>query len=152
MKRRHGPGSLRDPGLLFLELLLQELPSQEGGIDTLPGQKGRVSATLHDLPFVENQDLVRIHDGRHPVADDEGGAAGKDLPEVREDFRLRMSVHSAQGVVEDQDGRIPGQGPGQGSPLFLSSGKVDAPFSEKSGIPVGKARIAPWIWATSAAS
>ena len=75
---------------------------------------------------VQNDDLIRMHDGGDPLGDDDlraaGQAPGKPLP----DLRLCGRVHRAGGIVQDQHLRLLQNRPGDAEPLFLAAGHIHA--------------------------
>src|SRR4051812_2256750 len=87
-------------------------------------------AAFDNGAVVEYQDLVRIHDSADAMADNDGGPAAELGLEALEYFLLRMCVDGGEGVVEDEDAGIAGEGPGECGALALSSREVDAAFAE----------------------
>src|SRR4051794_31898741 len=58
-------------------LLAFELCSVELGVEAAGGKELIVGTPLQDSPVIDDQDLVRLTDGRQAVRDDQRGAAGQ---------------------------------------------------------------------------
>ena len=115
--------------MFFLQQLLGNLPVLvvEGlCVIAVLGQQLAVGAPFDDPSAVHDQYQVRILDGRDAVGDDEHGTALLDALELLLDIALRLHVHGRRGVVQDQDGRILQEGPGQGDALLLAAGEPHA--------------------------
>ena len=78
-----------------------------------------VGAALHDLAALHDDDLVGITDGAQAVRDDDARAAATAQAFI--DMLLGGRIQGAGGLVEDQDGRLPDQRPGDLETLALSS-------------------------------
>ena len=108
---------------LFLKLQIVKLL-----IQAFPLDQFKVLAFLHDAALVLDHDAVRTHGGK-AVGDDEGGAAGTKpcmAPWIRRSDSLsRAEVASSQ----DAQPRVGEDGPGDGDPLALAAGKLDAPLA-----------------------
>ena len=83
---------------------------------------------LHDPALFHAADAVGVLNGGQPVGDDENGPVFPQLVEGRLDLRLGFVVQRTGGFVEDQDGGIFQEDPGDGDPLALAAGKFDAVF------------------------
>ena len=82
------------------------VPVDEGGVVAAEGEQLLVGAALGDLPVVEDEDLVRVADGREPVRDRDRGAARADGVDGLLDGLLGLRVEGAGGLVEDEDRRV----------------------------------------------
>src|SRR5690606_40270202 len=75
-------------------------------------------------PLLEHEDPVGGADGAEPVRDDDGRASLEELLEGALEPRLRLAVDGSRGLVEDHDGGVPVQSPGEGDQLALPRGVV----------------------------
>jgi hypothetical protein len=107
----------------FLALLLAELKIVKTGVDPSVRQKLLMRSFLDKLPFVEHENPVDVSDRRQPVRDDEARSARSQGPERRADANLRLRVHARGGLVQNEDARIVGEGPGETQQLALPRGK-----------------------------
>ena len=108
--------SSRGFGLLDRGGLGQDLRVQRGG-----GQQLGMGAVGHDPPAVEKDDPIGQADGREAVRHNQGGPILHEHTQAGVDPLLHLDVDGARGVVEDQDGRVDQEGPGDGDALALSS-------------------------------
>lgn len=92
-------------------------------IHPLPVHQLPVAAAFHNPPLVEHQYPVRPYGGRQPVGHADDGLPSAQLIEPIHDFPFGDGVQRAGGLIEQQDLRIPGTGPGDGQPLVLSPEK-----------------------------
>ena len=95
-----------------------------------------VGADVGEFAVFEDEDLVRLHQRRNPVGDEDDGGAAHPLFEGRPDFRVGLGVDRREGVVEDHDGRLLHQHPGNRDPLFLAAREGDPPFADDGVIAV----------------
>mgnify|MGYP000687891786 CR=1 FL=1 len=83
-----------------------------------------MSTPLGDTAILHHQDLIRVLDGSQPVGDGEDrlplGQGGQGLL----DQVLVLRVHAGGGLVQDDDGRVLQNGPGDGDALTLSAGEL----------------------------
>ena len=91
----------------------------------------RVRAMLSDRAVFQHEDLIRRHQRGDAVADENDRGLAHVLLEVGADLRVGLRVHGGEGVVKDQNGRLLGQGAGNGCPLLLAAGQGNAPFADK---------------------
>ena len=82
-----------------------------------------------DLPFLQDQDLIRLFDGRDPVGNDHAGLFLEDQPESFEDLIFRLGIHAGETVIQDQDRAFQKQRTRQSRPLLLSPGQGNPPLS-----------------------
>ncbi len=58
---------------------------------------------LHDPPVVDNEDRIRVDDGREPVRDDKACPRAHELVHGLLNENLRAGVHIAGRFVENED-------------------------------------------------
>src|SRR5262245_3465940 len=97
-----------------------------------------MSAPLDDPSPVQDQNLVRLFYRRNPVRNDETGLLLENRPEPVQNFGFSLRVDTGKTIVEDENRWIHDQGTRQGGPLFLSTRKCYAPFTDDSLHPLGK--------------
>jgi hypothetical protein len=78
-----------------------------------------VAASLDRLTMVEDQDLVTVPDGGEPVRHDQ--AAASSGPEALVDLGFDERVKRRGRFIEDQHGRVGGEGPGDLEALALAA-------------------------------
>ena len=90
-------------------------------LDELPGR-----ALLHHHAAVHEQDAVGHVTGKvHLVGhDDHGGLAVGKVPQNAQHLAGQLRVQRAGRLVEAEDVRVQGQGPGNGHPLLLAAGQL----------------------------
>src|ERR1700761_5718813 len=109
------------------------------GVAALSGQQAGVGARFDDVTVVENDDLVRVADGGQPVRDgDRGPALGKGVERLLHG-PFGLGVEGAGRLVQDQDARVPEQGPGDRDPLLLAAGEPVPAGADHGVVPVGQA-------------
>ena len=79
-----------------------------------------------------------MKDGADPLGDDDGGDALIFFPEGFPQRRVCFVVQGGGGVVQNQDFRRAGQGPGHQHPLLLPAAQVGALGGEPVVQPVGQ--------------
>ena len=90
-------------------------------IKTAPLQKFGVRSTLNDAPFIHDEDLVGLEDGREAVRDHDGGAPAECNFERPLDGGLGFGIQMRGRLVENDDfGRFEKQA-GNGQTLLLAS-------------------------------
>src|SRR5579883_55782 len=118
-------------GALRPQLLGLVLDPVEGPVDPLPGQELVVGALLDEAALVEDEDSVGVLDGGQPVRDEDDGPPPEGRPQGAPDQRLRLAVHAARGLVEDdEDLWVEGEGARQREELLLSSGQRRPPLPQ----------------------
>jgi hypothetical protein len=65
-------------------------------------------------PLVEYQDAIHLADGGEPVSDDEAGAVRHQFLQGELNQALTFGVQGAGGLVQEEEGRIAQDGPGDG--------------------------------------
>ena len=91
---------------------------------------------LTDLSLLDHDNPVRIPHGREPVGYDECGAPVEQCLQRLLDEPLGFAVERGGGLVENQNGRVLEQRPGNGDPLPLAAGKSSAPFPDDGVIAI----------------
>ena len=97
-------------------------------------------AAFSDPALVHDQDLIRVHDRRDAVCDQDHGRVPGVLSEGSPDPGIRLRVHGGKRIVEDHDGTLPDQHLCDRCPLFLSAGQGHAALSDK-GLKTGREMI-----------
>ena len=92
------------------------------------------STFADDAALVEDIDIVESGEEVEAVYGCDDGLIGKGPEKTVEDQRFGARVHAAGGLIEQDDGAVAGgeDTPGQGQPLFLTAGEVDALFADVS--------------------
>src|SRR5918995_1153056 len=94
-------------------------------------------ASVFDYPAVlQNQDEVRPSHGVEIVGNDQGRLPGHEATRGFLDLRLALDVETSHRLVQDQDGGVPDDGPGDGYPLALPSGECVAPLADDGLVPI----------------
>ena len=97
-----------------------------------------MGAQLGHPAVVQHQNLVGVHQGGDPVGDEDGGAPDIFL-DGPADLLVGLHVHGGEGVVENLDGGVLHEHPGDGHPLLLSPGDGDPPLPDGGLVPLGEA-------------
>ena len=77
--------------------------------------------------LLQHTDLVCIHNGVEPVGDDEDRLAPDHFSDGLIHLLLVLRVHESGGLVQDHDGGVFQDCPGQGNALPLPAGEHLAP-------------------------
>ena len=140
-RRRHAPRRPGRPSLLA------------GGVEAAPfalgvaehvrvqatgGHQLLVGAALLDLAVVEHDDLLGQRDRARAVGDDEGGAAAHHFLQRGPDAELRLHVHAAGGVVEDEDARVHDERPRDRDTLALAAAEREAALADDRLVALGE--------------
>ena len=72
--------------------LVAELPGIQVGVHTLGLEQLFVRALLDDLPVLDHQDLIGMHDSGQPVRDHERGAAFRNAFKLVLDYALGARI------------------------------------------------------------
>src|SRR5215217_2214831 len=100
-----------------------ELGPVQVGVQAAGPQQLGVGALLDDAAALDDQDPVGVDDGRQPVGDDQAGPALQGGGQRLLDVDLGLGVEVGGGLVEDDDGRVGQQQPGDGQALLLAAGQ-----------------------------
>lgn len=79
---------------------------------------------------VQNDDLIRMHDGGNPLRDDDLRASGEASGKPLSYLRLRGRIHRAGGIIQDQHLRLFQNRPGDAEPLLLAAGHIHATLAQ----------------------
>ena len=93
-----------------------------------PGHQVIVFPLLDYLPVFEHQDQVRISDYRQTVGDNEGGASFDEMVQSQADKALGFRIHAGHRIIQDQDGGIHEQRPGNHYSLLFTAGERQSSF------------------------
>ncbi len=91
-----------------------------------------------DPALPEHDDPVGEGERRQSVGHNESGPVRGHFPDGANDGVAGLHVHLADGVVQQQDGRFPEEGPGQGDPLLLPAGQDHPPLPHDGVQPLGE--------------
>src|SRR4029079_18723174 len=89
-----------------------------------------VGALLDDRSVLEDDDEVRVADGRETVGDDERGAAVEQAAQRALDASLGADVDRARGLVEEEEARVGEQRPTERDELALAQREPEAALAE----------------------
>src|ERR1700743_2062592 len=73
------------------------------------------------------------------MRDDEGGAALHEVAEAMLNHRFTLGVEGARSFVEDEDARIGENRSGDGKPMTLTAGDLDAALADDGLVAFGEA-------------
>ena len=88
--------------------------------ETLRLQQLLMGTLLNDLAITNDDDPIRITDGRQAVGDDKTGTSLHQAQQGFLDPRLGARVHAGGGFIEDEDAWISKNSAGDGEQLALS--------------------------------
>src|SRR5918993_1511033 len=94
-------------------------------------------ASVFDYPAVlQNQDEVRASHGVEIVGNNQGRLSGHEAIQGFLDLCLALDVEAGHRLVQDQEGGVADDGPGDGYPLALPSGEGVAPLADDGLVPI----------------
>ena len=132
------------PGVFFMPRedrpalpYLLKLTVIQSGIGPPLGQQGLVVPLLDDVALFHKQNGVRVPDGGQAVGNDEAGAPPHEPLHGLADLHLGAGVYAGGGLVQDQDGRVAQEHPGDGEQLPLAGGQVAGLVVQHRVIAVG---------------
>src|SRR5690625_2090190 len=99
-----------------------------------------MGSAFDDFSLIEYIDFIHIPYRGQPVSDDDRGAAFHQRVKCALHERFRLGIEAGSGFVQDQNGRIPQQSPGDGQPLTLTARYPCAPFSHDGVEPFREGR------------
>ena len=79
-----------------------------------------------DAAVFDDADAVGFADGGEAVSDDDGGTALHEGIEGFLNLFFGLGIEAGGGLVEEEDGGVFQDGPGDGHALALSAGEFDA--------------------------
>src|SRR5262249_32836529 len=86
------------------------------------GQQLLVRADLNNAAMVKDKDRVGSCDGGQSVRDDQGSAAGRELPKRFHNAAFDKGIQTAGGFVKNDDGRVAQHCSRDGNALALPAG------------------------------
>src|SRR5690606_7258198 len=86
-------------------------------------QEGFVRSHVDDTALAQHHDFVGVEHGGKAVGDGDDGLAAGEFAEGVADRLLRLRVEGRGGFVEEEDGSVAEDGPGDGESLLLSAGQ-----------------------------
>lgn len=96
-------------------------------------------AALDNLSVAQNDNLIRLHQRRHAVRNQDERRAARRFAQTSADGFIRLGVHRGQRVVKDHDGGMFQQRSGDCRALLLSAGEGHAALANNRIIAVLKA-------------
>jgi hypothetical protein len=95
-----------------------------------------VPANLRHAAMFQGHDPVSICECGQAVRNKNGRSFSPTPLQGVNDGGFRFAINGAQGVIEDEDGRIPQYSPGDGNALTLSAGESDASLADEGIVTV----------------
>uniref|UniRef100_A0A0A8XUT2 Uncharacterized protein n=1 Tax=Arundo donax TaxID=35708 RepID=A0A0A8XUT2_ARUDO len=137
-----GPGAA-PPGVhqhgLLVRLLLHADQLGVGAATILAlGHELVVRADLGDGAALQDGDEVGLADGGEAVGDHQRGATDHEAVQRLLHQLLRLGVERAGGLVQQQDRRVLEHGAGDGDPLLLTAGQLQAAITHLGVVAVGQ--------------
>ena len=121
-----------------LDLRPQPLLSPGRRILSVEGHERIMAPLLDDFPPVQHHDQVAVAQCGETVGDDQDGPVAVVARQACQDCLFGPGIHGGEGVVEDENGRVLEECPGNGGPLLLPAGQGHAPFTHESHVAVGQ--------------
>ena len=118
--------------MVFVELLSDELSADETLVDTIKLEQVIVTATLHDLAMLHDDDLVGVTDGAQSVSDDDDRLLAT-LDEQVEGLLhlvLTLSVQSRGSLVQQKKLGLANQSTSDSNTLLLTTRELDATLTD----------------------
>ena len=100
-----------------------------------------VVARFHNLTFVQNEDSIGVENRGKAMGDGEGRAIGHQTVEGGLDFLLGGGVERGGRLIENQNRWVLENGPGNGKPLRLPSGKASSHLADDRIISIRQFRM-----------
>ena len=92
----------------------------------------------HHLAVVHKEDFIHLLNGGNPVGNQNGRLARTGLAEIVQNGPLGLGIHGGNAVVQNQNGCVPHQRPGNGNALLLAAGHGNAPLAQHRIIALSK--------------
>ena len=108
------------------------------GIEPVQLHQLAVRAVLDEAAVIQDDDAVRILDGRQAVGDDEGRTPDHEPVQGVLHDALAFRIEGRRGFVQDQDAGVLQDGPGNGDALPLAAGNVYTPVAQLGLVPLGQ--------------
>src|SRR5690242_10580473 len=104
--------------------LRTELKVIERSIRAIASEQLRVRAAFDDLPFVHDDDAIRMFDGGQAMRNHERGAIALEIVDCILNASLGFGIERRHGFVEHQHRRVLEQRASDGHALPLPAGKL----------------------------
>ena len=88
-----------------------------------------MGAALGNHAVGNGHDAVGVADGAQAVGNDQGGTAHSQIVKGPLDLGFRHRVQCGGGFVQNQNGRILQENPGNGNALLLTAGQEGSPLA-----------------------
>ncbi len=95
-----------------------------------------VVALFDDVAVFDDENDVRVADGRKPMCDDKTGSADHEFGHGFLNFDFRAGIDVGSGLVENEHPRVRQHGPRNRDQLFLSLGDIYAVVGEQGVVSV----------------
>ena len=102
----------------------------EAAVEAVFADEFVVGAFFGDAAVLDDKDLVGVPDRRQAVGDGDDGPAPGELGDGGLDQVLVLRVDAGRGLVQNDDGRVLKDGPGNGNPLFFTAGQGTAALAD----------------------
>jgi hypothetical protein len=129
----------RPPGPAAREAAGRAVTVSAAAVPLAAVEKLLVGSLVEHPPRSENNDAVSQAQRGATVGEEEGGTPPPDRAQRRVDPLLDPGVDGAGGIVEDEDGRVDEERPGERDPLALATRERQAPLPDRRGVAVGQA-------------
>src|ERR1017187_10461576 len=93
-----------------------------------------MGARFDNASTVQYHNQISPLDGREPVGDADRGAASHQFFECHLNDALGFGIQGAGGLVQNEDGGVLENRPGNGDALLLAAGEIDAFFPDVEGV------------------
>ena len=106
-----------------------------------------VRALFDHAALVEDEDAVRVSQRAQTMGNRQGRPAAGQHTERLLDRFLRLGIHAAGGLIQNQDLGIVEQGPGDRDTLPLAAGEPRPASPSQVSYPSGERRMKSWACA-----
>jgi len=117
------PDAYSVPPLACWLLPVASLHAPQGCERPIPAEELERLAVLHEPALVEHEDPVGVEGQAQLVGDDQHGATAGGGADRSHDRGFRGGVEPGRGLVQQQEGGVAHDGPGQGDPPALAPGQ-----------------------------
>ncbi len=134
LKRRTGRAASRNKispaQLLLKKIILPELQGVQLFVGAVGVHQLLVGSPFHNTPVYDYSDFVRVADGGETMGYHQGGAAPAQFVQGLLNQHFGGIVQGTGGLVQNQNGGIFQEYPGDAKALLLAAGELDAPFAD----------------------
>ena len=110
-------------------------------------------AGFHELALADDQDAVGPPDGGQPMGDHERGAVLHQAVQGQLHEAFALGIERTGGFIQNENGRVFQDGPGNGHPLALAAGELHAALAHQGLIALREGGVMnSCAWACRAAS